>query len=215
MQVAVAAPHIALPAALLQQAANPGKRRQRRLPEIVDVAGGKAGRFPERRGIAFDDARNRIDPGFGRRQRRDGVGGRDRFRDGVDESGIERAGLGQMVDGLAFVEAAHFDGIFDRFTLAVDLERSVAALRDRDHAMVDLRRELAVDPDLFVAGGFPLLQRRIVEEGKTDGALDLQRAVAFEKNRRRMGIDAMDMRMRCRIGQKCEHVLLHAGVGCR
>ena len=80
--------------------------------------------------------------------------------------------------------------------------------------MVDLRRELAIDPDLFVAGGFPLLQRRIIEEGKADGALDLQRAVAFQKNRRRMGIDAMNMRMRRGIGQRCEDALLHAGVGC-
>ena len=60
-----------------------------------------------------------------------------------DQTGVERAGFGQMVDGLTFVEAAHFNGIFDRLTLAVDLKRSVAALGDRNHAMVDLRRELA------------------------------------------------------------------------
>ena len=37
----MAAPHITLPAALLQQAANSRERGQRCLPEIVDVAGGK------------------------------------------------------------------------------------------------------------------------------------------------------------------------------
>ena len=73
---------------------------------------------------------------------------------------------------------------------------------------------MAVDLDLLFAGGFPLLQRRIIEEGKTDGALDLQRAVAFEKNRRRMGIDAIDVRMRGGIRQKCEDALLHARIGC-
>ena len=79
--------------------------------------------------------------------------------------------------------------------------------------MVDLRRELAIYPDLFIAGGFPLFQRRVVQERKSDRALDLQRAVALEKNRCRMGVDAMDMRMHCRIGQKGEDALLHAGVG--
>jgi hypothetical protein len=119
-----------------------------------------------------------------------------------------------MINGLTFVESAHFDGIFDRFTLAVDLERSVAALCDRNHAMVDLWRELAIYPDLFVAGGFPLRKRRIIKKGKADGALDLQRAVAFQKHRRRVGIDAMNTRMRRGIGQECEDALLHAGVGC-
>ncbi len=114
MQVAVAAPHISLPAALLQQSAKPGKRGQRRLLEIIDVLGRKAGRFPERRGVAFDDARNRMDPGLRRCKRGTAVGGRDRFRDGVDKSGIERTGFGQMIDGLALVEAGHFDGEFDR-----------------------------------------------------------------------------------------------------
>ena len=32
----------------------------------------------------------------------------------VDEVGIERTGFGQMIDGLALVEAGHFDRIFDR-----------------------------------------------------------------------------------------------------
>ena len=104
------------------------------------------------------------------------VGGRDRFRDGVDEGRIERTGFGQMIEGLTFVEAGHFDGKFDRRTWPSISSDPSLILRDRNDAMVDLRRELAVDPDLFVAGGFPLRQRRIIEERETDGALDLQRA---------------------------------------
>ena len=142
------------------------------------------------------------------------MGGCDRFRDSLHQSGVERAGFGQMVEGLTLVEAAHLNGIFDRFALAVDLKRSIAALRDRNHAMVDLRRELPIDPDLLVAGGFPLRQRRIIKEGKADGALDLQRAVAFQKDRRRVGVDAMDVRMGHGIGQGCEDALLDEGVGC-
>ncbi len=80
--------------------------------------------------------------------------------------------------------------------------------------MIDLRRELPIYPDLLVAGGLPLRQRRIIKEGKADGALDLQRAFAFQKNRRRVGIDAMNMRMHRGIGQRCEDALLDEGVGC-
>jgi hypothetical protein len=142
------------------------------------------------------------------------VGSRDRVANGIDEFGIQRTGLGQMIDGLAFVEAGHFDRIFDRFPVTFDAERSVVALRDRDDAMVDLRREMTVYPYLFVAGDFPLRQGRVVQIGKMDGALDLQRAAAFEKDRRGMGIDATDKRMRCRVRQKCEDSFLGQGVGC-
>jgi len=60
------------------------------------------------------------------------------------------------------VEAGHFDREFNRCAVAVDIKRSIAILRDRDDATIDLRCEPAVDLDLFVAGGFPLLKRRII-----------------------------------------------------
>ena len=118
-----------------------------------------------------------------------------------------------MIDGLTLVEAGHFDRVFDRRTLSVDLKRSIIALRDRNDATVDLRCEWTIYPYLLVTGGFPLRERRVIEIRKSDGALDLQGAIAFKENRRRMRVDAMDMRMRCRIGQKCEDALLHPGVG--
>jgi hypothetical protein len=80
-------------------------------------------------------------------------------------------------------------------------------------ATVDLPRELTVDFYLRIAGGLPFRQRRVIEVREMDGALDLQRAVAFEKNRRRMRIDPMDERMRCGIRKKCEDALF-ARVGC-
>jgi hypothetical protein len=86
-------------------------------------------------------------------------------------------------------------------------------LRYWDDATVDLRRELPVYFHLFVAGGFAFRQRRVIEVRETDGALDLQRAVAFEKNRRCVGIDAMDIWMLCRICQERENRFLHAGIG--
>ncbi len=57
-----------------------------------------------------------MDPGFSRYEWRTAVGGRDRFRCGVNERGIERTGLRQMIEGLVFVEAGHFNGEFDRRT---------------------------------------------------------------------------------------------------
>jgi hypothetical protein len=78
--------------------------------------------------------------------------------------------------------------------------------------MVDLWRELAVDCQFRVAGGFPLLQRRIIQVWKPDGALDLQGAVAFEKNRCRMRIDPMDMRMGNGICQKGKDALLRGPI---
>ena len=58
------------------------------------------------------------------------------------------------------------------------------------------------------------LKRGIIEVRKTDGALDLQRALALEKNRRRMRLDPMDIGVRCRVRPKCKDALLNAGVGC-
>src|SRR5487761_2670976 len=99
-----------------------------------------------------------MDPGIRRCKRSAAVGGRDRLRRSVDEGRIERTGFGQMIEGLAFVEAGHFNCEFDRRTWPVDLERSIVALRVRDDAAIDLGGEPAVDFDLFVAGGFPLLE---------------------------------------------------------
>jgi hypothetical protein len=67
--------------------------------------------------------------------------------------------------------------------------------------------------DRFVAGGSPLLKRRIIEVRKTDGAFDLQRVVAFEKDRRRMRVGPLDTRMRRGLRQKCKDALLYAGIG--
>ena len=75
---------------------------------------------------------------------------------------------GQMIEGLAFVEAGHFHREFDRPAVAVDCQRSIAALRDRDDAAIDLRRERAVDPDFFVAGGLALFKRRIIQERESE-----------------------------------------------
>ena len=136
------------------------------------------------------------------------MGGRDRVGNGADEIAIRLTGFGQMIDGLTLVEASHFNRIFDRHTVSVDTQRAIGGLRDRNNATIDLRRELAIDFHLLLAGGFPFCQRRVVEVWKSDGALDLQGAITFEENRSRVGIDPMNRGVRCRVRQKCEHASL-------
>ena len=159
------------------------------LSELLDVIRGETGRIAECQDVALDEAWDRLDPGLLWYTRRHFVRGRDRICDGVDKTGIERPGFGQMIDGLPLVETGHFNGELDGRAVSIDGQGPVACSGDWDDAAIDLRRELSVDPDLFVAGRLPLRQRRIIQEGKADGTLDLQRAIAFEKNRCRMGID--------------------------
>ncbi len=168
MQVTMTASHTPLFAPPLQQSVNPRKRRQRRLPEVIDIAGGKVARGLERRCVAFDDRRDRCDPSLSRCSRGDRMRSRNCVRDGRNEGGIQRAGLGQMVDGLTLVEAHHLNGEFDRCAVAIDGKRSIVALRDRNHTAVDFWRELAIYSDLFIAGGLALLQRRIIQIWKPD-----------------------------------------------
>ena len=140
------------------------------------------------------------------------MGSRDRIRGGFGKCRLKRTGLGEVVERRPLVEARHFDCIFDRRARPIDMQRAIVVSRDRHHALIDLRCERPVDPDLVVAGGFALLQRRIVQEGKTDGALDLERAGAFQEDGRRMGVDAVHGRMHVRVSEKGEHALLRAQV---
>src|SRR5262249_52432197 len=90
------------------------------------------------------------------------------------------------------VEAVHLDRPFHRRAGAIELEGAVLLARDRHHAAVNLGRERPIDPKLRLAGALALGEGRIVEKRKAHRALDLQRAVAGEKYRGGMGIDALD-----------------------
>jgi hypothetical protein len=67
------------------------------------------------------------------------VGSRDSVSDRVYQLVIHLAR--QMIHGLSLIEARHFDRVFDRYTVSVDTRLSVAALRNRDDATIDLGRE--------------------------------------------------------------------------
>ena len=82
---------------------------------------GKQAAVSECRGIAVDDAGDRFDPGFSRR-----ASGATAWEAAIasamasTRSRIERTGFRQMIDGLALVEAGHFNRKFDRRALSVD-----------------------------------------------------------------------------------------------
>src|ERR1700733_13802515 len=79
--------------------------------------------------------------------------------------------------------------------------------------MIDLGRERAIYLYLLIAGSLAFRRRRIVEIRESDGALDLQSAGPFEENGCPVCIDAVDARMRRRVGQKCEDPVLQFGIG--
>jgi len=63
-----------------------------------------------------------------------------------------------------------------------------------------LRGEAAVDFELLLASNFAFRQCRIIQEGKTDRALDLQRTRTREKYRGCMGINPSHRSLPCAAG---------------
>ncbi len=119
--------------------------------------------------------------------------GGDRGGELAGERVVEFAALGEMVEGLVLVEALHFDRPFDRFAGPVESQRTVGLPRDRDNAAVKLRREFAIDVEFGAAGRFPFVERRVIEEGITHRALDLDGAFAGQEYHRGVGLAAPDV----------------------
>jgi hypothetical protein len=82
--------------------------------------------------------------------------------------------------------------------------------RDRHHAAINLRRVGRIHRNLGFACLLALLERRIVEEGKAHGALDLEGAVAGKENRCRVRVDPLHLlaTMDSGIGEEAEDLLL-------
>ena len=153
---------------------------------------------------------DRLDPGLGVDDRRRLVGGGDGAAERIGEVVVDL--VRQMIEGAVLVEAAHVDRPFDRRAVAADREPSVTRARDGHDAAINFWRERPVDLDLGFAGGFALFERGKIEKRKAHRALDLQRAVAGEKHRGRVGVDAPDFfgpaAIGCGIGEKRQHVVL-------
>src|SRR5262249_4583867 len=87
---------------------------------------------------------------------------------------------------------------------------SVGLAGDRDHASIDIRSECPVDVELGRTGSLAPVERRIVEKRKPHRALDLERAVAGEEHRGRVGVDALDCvaAMGGTVGEERKHSVL-------
>ena len=115
----------------------------------------------------------------------------DRVGNGDCEGWFDCPGGSDTVERLLLIEPHHFDRPFDRGTRSVDFKDPVGIARDGNNATVELWRINGVDLQFLLAGALALFQRRVVEEGQPDGALDLQGPVAAEKNHGGMGVDAL------------------------
>ena len=120
-----------------------------------------------------------------------GVGCGDGAAERIRQCFVDLAG--EVIERALLVEALHLDRPLDRRARAADGELSICFPRDRHDATIDFRRVGGVHRQFGLAGGFALFQRRIIEKRKAHGALDLERAIAGEKHRCRMGIDAVTL----------------------
>ena len=210
MQVAVDTADEPVCAARFEQRPDAGVSLASCLRERLDLLCRKhIGRFRKCLGVLVDIAADRRDPirwvdSLGVR-----VGGGDRAAKPVRQSRIDFAGLGEPIECLRLVEAAHLHRPFHRLAVAIERE-AIALPRDRNDAKVDLGRVAAVDRDLVRAHGLSLLEGGEIEEGKAHGALDLVHPLAGEEGHRRMGVDPLDLvsAMRRRIAQESEHGVL-------
>ena len=65
--------------------------------------------------------------------------------------GLQMSGAREMVECLALVEPRHLHGPFDHGAVAADLG-TIAPLRDRNDAAIDVGREAAIDREFLLAG---------------------------------------------------------------
>src|SRR5438552_279617 len=91
----------------------------------------------------------------------------------------------------------------------------IAAPRDANDAPIELRGIACIDMQLLFAGTLALLESRIVEKRQPHRALDLQHAIAAEKDRRGVGVDPLGAPRRAEAGtfQKIEYAILEAVLG--
>ena len=163
--------------------------------------------------MLVDVGAERLDPRLGVDDRRLVVRGGDGAAERIGEIVVDV--ICQMIERAVLVEAHHVDRPFDRFAVAVDRQPAIVRARDGDDAAIKLRRQPPVDLDLRFAGVFALFERGKIEKRKVHRALDFQHAVAGEKHRGRVGVDAADLlglaAIGRRIGEKCQHVVLRFG----
>ncbi len=132
-------------------------------------------------------------------------------------------GIEQARQRVAFVEAAHRNGVLARLGVArvvgqAPAERTVAVWNEGPEAEVEARREPPVQPQLLLAHPAPQVGRAVVEEGQDQRLLDLQDQLARQVDGGDVGLQDVDpvraMRVQGRIAKgrvergcpRCPHV---------
>src|SRR5262249_60333105 len=98
----------------------------------------------------------------------------------IGDALVDLTGIGQIIQRLALIEAAHPDSPFDRFALAADREAAIESAGDGHYPTIDRRRKSAIDCNLGFASYPAFLQRGEIEERKAHRAFDLDRAASAQ-----------------------------------
>jgi hypothetical protein len=211
MQVAVSAADKAARSARRQQRPDARKRRPAGGREPLDRSGG------EQRGVRAKGSvvlvhicAKGVDPRRGCDHRRAGVGRGNGAGEAVRQREFDSAMVGETIEGLGLVEAAHLDRIFDGLARTPDRQCTARLARDRDDTAIDCGRKRAIGIDLGDAGLPALFQRREIQERKTHRTLDLVGALSGQEHRGSVGIDAahVDAAMSRRPPQICKDAVL-------
>src|SRR5262245_26857100 len=110
----------------------------------------------------------------------------------ISERLVDLAGFGQMIERLAFVEAAHLDSPFDRFASAAKRETPAKFGSDGHNPTIDRRCECPIDRNLGFTGRPAFLERGKIEKWKAYRPFDLECPLSGKKNRSSMGVDATE-----------------------
>jgi hypothetical protein len=98
-------------------------------------------------------------------------------------------------------KAAHPHAIFQDRPSAGDARRLERAI-DRDHIQIELRRQTAVEPQLFLAIEAAPLQGREIQKAEIERLLELVGIVPGQQHMRDMGLDMLDAIDCVRIGPR-------------
>src|SRR5215470_6481370 len=99
----------------------------------------------------------------------------------VGQRKVDRVVVRKVIEGLGFIEPAHFHRPLDALAKAREAQRAVTLPRNGSHAKIKPWRKNAVDFKFRLAGCLSSRQRGEIEKRIANGALDFEGSIAAEK----------------------------------
>ena len=161
--------------------------QRRRLGEMLFPQLGDRRRASERR-----DCIAMLGPGMEATQQRTD------FRDGVWR---EPPSLEQRFHHPVLGQPAHLHRVVDDLAGATDVD-AILIGSDRDNFQVQIRAEAPVESEFLLAAETAQLQRREIQEGEANLALDLVGEVTGQEDHGHVGADGPDLTRRMRVGSR-------------